>query len=473
MKKNVVILGGGVGGLSAAWMLARTGHYHVTVLERAPFLGGACATFRHGDFLLDHGPHKCYSAIPGILDELRALMGEEFLRLEKSNTIHLFGQFLKYPISLVDLAPKMGFKNLLRCAAGAARVTLGRRSNHEADSYEEYVMARFGRGLYEIVFEPLADKIWGDPATLSADIARTRIPSKGVLDTALRAAGLRKESELTDARYFYYPRKGFGRITERMAEETTKHGGILYTSAAPLQILRDGMTIRSVVAQHNHQTITFPCDLLISSIPLPALVQLLGGGKDSALESTLRDAKQLQFRDAFLVYIFLQKDVVTRHHWLFFPDREVVFGRVFEQKLLSPEMAPSHQTVLCCDFTDYPEGELARQPDADLACRCVQDLTKVGLIDPSWVTETMVKRLSGFYPRYDLLYKTTISDLYKSLRRFDNLLSTGRIGFYNYNNSDHCLDMGKFISAQLDDGKPPQEIWSELEERVANYRIVD
>jgi len=85
----------------------------------------------------------------------------------------------------------------------------------------------------------------------------------------------------------------------------------------------------------------------------------------------------------------------------------------------------------------------------------------------------MVKRLPGFYPRYDLLYKETISDLYRSLRRFDNLLSTGRIGFYNYNNSDHCVDMGKFIAARLEDAKAPQEIWSELEERVANYRIVD
>jgi hypothetical protein len=53
------------------------------------------------------------------------------------------------------------------------------------------------------------------------------------------------------------------------------------------------------------------------------------------------------------------------------------------------------------------------------------------------------------------------------------LLSTGRVGFYNYNNSDHCVDMGQFIAESLEAGKPTEQIWGELEQRVADYRIVD
>ena len=42
--KNVVVLGGGVAGLSAAHYLAQDGH-RVTVVEKAPQTGGLCASF--------------------------------------------------------------------------------------------------------------------------------------------------------------------------------------------------------------------------------------------------------------------------------------------------------------------------------------------------------------------------------------------------------------------------------------------
>jgi protoporphyrinogen oxidase len=473
MKRNAVILGAGVGGLAAGWMLARTGQYQVTVVERAAVVGGVCGTFRHGDFLLDYGPHKSYSTIPGVLDELLALMGDEFLQHRKSNTIYLFGHYLKYPVSIVDLATKMGAKNLIRAGLDTVGVLMTGAKSRPAESYEQYVVNRFGQTLYQLVFAPLADKVWGDPATLSADIARTRIPSTSVLDTALRAMGLKKENRLTDAQYFYYPRQGFGRIPGRMAEEIAKAGGAILTNTTPAMILRDGTKVTGVAVERSGQTENLSCDLLVSSLPLDAVARLLGVGQDRELHAALADAEKLQYRNAFLVYVFLRKEVLTRHHWLFFPERDLIFGRVFEQKLLSAEMAPRERTVLCCDFTDYVDGPLSGSSDAALAERCIRDLEKVGLIEAGWVEETLVKRLPKFYPRYDLAYKTTIANLYDGLKRYDNLLSTGRVGFYNYNNSDHCIDMGRFIAESLAAGKSSAEIWSLLEERVANYRIVD
>ena len=51
---------------------------------------------------------------------------------------------------------------------------------------------------------------------------------------------------------------------------------------------------------------------------------------------------------------------------------------------------------------------------------------------------------------------------------------TGRLGMFNYNNSDHCLDMGRFIADRAwREGGRPREIWSGLEERVRTYRIID
>lgn len=472
MRKTAIVLGAGVGGLSAGWMLARTGHYDVTVIERADRIGGVCGTFPFEEFLLDYGPHKSYSTIPGILDELTGLMGDEFIRHRKSNTIFLFGSFLRYPIRLLDLAQKMRPAEFLASGLDAAKAALlpGRRRE---ESYEDYVINRFGRRLYHLVFEPLADKIWGDPATLSADIARTRIPSAGVVDLAMRVLGLKKESHLTDAEYFYYPKLGFGRIPDRMHEEILRGGGRVLTGARTTKIRTSGTRVTGVEVEHNGAANHLPCDVLISSIPLHETVALLGAESDPAVATAMAAAKRLQYRAAFLVYVVLNEDRLTNHHWLFFPERDVIFGRVFEQKQMSEAMAPPGRTVLCCDFTDDEGGPLWNQTDEQLAARVVADLERIGLIKRSSVQQTLVKRLPKFYPRYDLQYKQTTSTLYDALRGFDRLVPTGRIGFYNYNNSDHCVDMGKYIAEQLESGRSTADIWSGLEQRVAAYRIVD
>jgi len=474
MKKKVVVLGGGVGGLSAGWMLARTGEYEVTVVERSSVTGGICATFQHEAFFLDYGPHKAYSVLPGILDELESLMGDEFLKHKKRNSIFMFNSFLEYPMRMTDLAVKMGPKKLFQCAVSAAGSMVRKTtSKKDLETYETYLINRFGRKLYELVFQPLAEKTWGEPSTLSGDIARTRIPSKSLLDVAMRVTGLKRESELTDAKYFYYPRRGFGRIPKRMEEEILKFGGTVLVNAEITKICQKRFSITEVQVEINGNSNNLPCDLLISSIPLDVLVKLLGGEEGSEINETSKIARKLQYRDTILVYIFLRRETVTDQHWIFFPEKDVIFGRVFEQKRMSPEMCPKGRTALCCDFTDYEDGTLCDLADEVLVNRCVADLEKVGLIEKSWVEKGLVKRLTRFYPRYDLSYKETIAYLFTSLKRFDNLIPTGRIGFYNYNNSDHCVDMAKFITGNLIQGKKPNQIWAELKQRVENYQIVD
>jgi prolycopene isomerase len=56
MKKTVIIIGAGVGGMACAALLAKAGH-EVTVLESHPFIGGRCATLEKDGFIYDFGVH--------------------------------------------------------------------------------------------------------------------------------------------------------------------------------------------------------------------------------------------------------------------------------------------------------------------------------------------------------------------------------------------------------------------------------
>jgi phytoene dehydrogenase-like protein len=67
----VIIVGGGLSGLSAAAILARAGHA-VTVFEKASALGGRSRTMQYGEFSFNLGAHAFYLGGPGekLLSEL-------------------------------------------------------------------------------------------------------------------------------------------------------------------------------------------------------------------------------------------------------------------------------------------------------------------------------------------------------------------------------------------------------------------
>jgi protoporphyrinogen oxidase len=470
-KEKIIVLGAGIGGLSAGYFLARTGRYDVIVLEKAPLIGGLCASFEHNNFVLDYGAHKIYSVIPGVLDEIEALMGDRLLRVPKKNRLFLQGHLVDYPLKLGNLASVLGLGTFLKIGIGyALELVRGLFKRGEPRSYEEYMISRFGRPAYELVFEPLADKVWGQPAGLHPEMARARVPASGGLEVILKLLGLKKETAETNAEFFFYPRAGFGDFPQAMREYIEDAGGQVLVNADVRELVQQDGKIVAVCGKIAGDVTELPTDYLVSSIPLPVLGNLIFGEADSTFPQVV-DA--LEFRHLVMVYVFVERPLVLEDQWIFFPEREYVFSRIFEQKQMNPELGPPDQTAICCDFTCDEDGWQWQASDETLAEKTIAGLVKAGFIEPDQVQGSMVKRVRNFYPRYDLNYVEKMQTVSRKLQQIKNLLLTGRIGMYNYNNSDHCVDMGRFIAGNLDLGRAPVEIWNELEKRVANYKIVD
>lgn len=470
-KEKIVILGAGVGGLAAGYFLTRTGKFDVIVLEKEQVIGGLCASFEHDGFVLDYGAHKLYSVIPGVLDEIRSIMGNRLLELPKKNRLYLEGKLVDYPLRLGNLASALGPGRFLKIGFGYGIEVLKGLVNRQAPrSYEEYIIKRFGRPTYELVFEPLADKVWGDPATLHPEMARTRLPASGGMELILKLLGLKKESAETNAEFFYYPRAGFGDWPAALAEGIRVGGGQVLTGVDVKGAeLKDGRIV-SVQATHEGSEKSWNCDYVVSSVPLPLLGRFVFGNSDPEFT---RAATGLQFRHLVLVYVFLKRPKVFEDQWIFFPQRNVVFSRLFEQKQMNPELGPPDRTAITADFTAAEGSELWQASDDELARRVVNGLVETSFVKREEVQNHLVVRRKNFYPRYDLEYADKMKFVSDKLRQIPNLLTTGRIGMYNYNNSDHCADMGRFIAEGLAAGEPAPKIWRDLERRVADYKIVD
>jgi protoporphyrinogen oxidase len=443
----------------------------VTVLEKETVIGGLCATFEHNGFKLDYGAHKLYSVIPGILDEIRELMGDRLLELPKKNRLFIRGHLVDYPLRLGNLARVLGARMFLQLGFGyGIELLKGFFDRTAPRSYEEYIIRRFGRPTYELVFEPLAEKVWGDPATLHPEMARTRVPASGGLELVLKLLGLKKETAETNAELFYYPRAGFGDWPQALAEKIEENGGEVLTGVNIKGFEMTDHQIASVEAEVNGSRQSFQSDFVVSSLPLPLAGRMAFGDSDAEFNRTVSD---LQFRHLVLVYIFLKRRMVLEDQWIFFPERNVVFSRLFEQKQMNPELGPDDETVLTADFTASEGSELWQASDEELVGKVIDGLVSSGFIEPEDVTGQLVIRRKNFYPRYDQQYADKLQLVNKKLRSVKNLLTTGRIGMYNYNNSDHCADMGRFIAQHLEQGEKPADIWQALERRVADYKIVD
>jgi len=101
MSKDVVIIGGGLGGLSAGVILAQAGH-RVVILEQQQRVGGYAVAFRRGRFIFDLALHVVPAGAPGelfynLISELGLENDVSFIRLKDGFRVYLGDYVFQIP----------------------------------------------------------------------------------------------------------------------------------------------------------------------------------------------------------------------------------------------------------------------------------------------------------------------------------------------------------------------------------------
>jgi hypothetical protein len=73
-----------------------------------------------------------------------------------------------------------------------------------------------------------------------------------------------------------------------------------------------------------------------------------------------------------------------------------------------------------------------------MASFAVQEMAKIGIVDPEDVLDSTVLRMPKTYPAYFGTYER-FDELRKFLDGFENLFLIGRNGMHKYNNQDHSM----------------------------------
>lgn len=470
--KQIIILGAGITGLSAGWKLAEA-KCHVKLIESHPYLGGMASTFRYKDYYLDYGPHKIFTVLDSVIEEIQGLFSDRPLRkIKKKSRLRLRGQYLNYPLGISDVFSALGLVTGARCATSYAASLLN-RCLWPADekSYEDWVVARYGRAIYDLVLGPYAQKIWGNPQDLSKELAISRIASPSLMEMIRQMVFRRREqSPVINAEYFYYPQGGVIEISERMAGRIQANQGEirLETGVRRFEMGKGGQ-IEKIIYTDGTEELLNPSDLVINTIPLLPLMDLLG----PAIGNGEREAgRRLKTRKLVLLYMVLGKDRVMDDNWLFFPEGRYRFNRVFEQKAFNPSMAPQGKTVLCAEITCADNDPLWKAPDRDVIALVEPQFREAGLLEGN-ALEYFTRRVASAYPVYEIGYRNHLDMVMDALDRIPNLYSVGRQGGFSYTGMADSMDIGFSTAKYILNHDRKDSDWPDCRNKFYNYVVVD
>jgi protoporphyrinogen oxidase len=329
MKNSTVVLGAGITGLAAAWKISKA-KKAVIVVEKDGRLGGLASSFRHGEFTLDYGPHKIYTQMPSILKVMKALLGDELLEVEKKSSIRIQGKYLSYPFVPSELLLRLNPITGIKCGLSYFQAVIENKiSAREDKTYEDFIVKRFGKETYRLVFEPYARKVWGDPKKLDAELARVRIAVPSMLELVKRTfLGDSNKREIS-AKTFFYPKKGIIEMSDRMGGEIRKNGGVVLTHSSVKEIRLGKNKIQSILVEKDGVQSKIEPETVISTLPIGLAISMM---RPKPPAKVLEAARNLKYRSLILVYLITSKRRVMRDCWIFYPEKEFIFNRLSEQK---------------------------------------------------------------------------------------------------------------------------------------------
>ncbi|MBS0621443.1 MAG: protoporphyrinogen oxidase [Verrucomicrobia bacterium] len=256
--KQILIIGGGISGLSLAYFLR--GKAEVTLLEAAPRLGGWIATDTMGDFLFERGPHTLRSQVG--LDLARELNLPPCFpsKMAKQRFLWSQGKLRALPTNPLQML----FSPLLR---GVKKALWKERTISPTSLTDESVASfftrRFNALLAERLVDPLVSGIFaGDISTLSMKMA---FPSLWEGEKQCGSLwGSRRQWKGKRHPTFSFP-TGMETLIHKLAaaSEATIHLNCPVTSISP------HLTVST-------PTRSFCADHIFSTLPWPKLAPLLG-----------------------------------------------------------------------------------------------------------------------------------------------------------------------------------------------------
>lgn len=444
-EKQVVIIGAGPAGLTAAYELTKYNCQPI-VLEQNDKVGGLARTENYQGYYFDMGGHRFYTKSRAVDQVWREILGADFLRRPRLSRIYYRNKFFNYPLKYANALAGLGIWQAVLIVLSFIKWQI--RPYKQEETFEQWVTNRFGQRLYEIFFKTYTEKVWGIPCSeLKAEWAAQRIKDLSFKTALLSMFAKPNNSIKTLIEEFDYPRLGPGMLWTEAKNEIERRGGRVCLNSQVTRIHRNGNCIESVRISHNGsgEEVIRGTDF-ISSMPVSEFIKKL----DPVPPDVLAAANRLNYRDFLTVCLIVNKSDLFPDNWIYVHSPEVKIGRIQNYKNWSQEMVPDpNKTSLGLEYFCTEGDDLWNLPDAELVELGKMELERIGLVTPSDIVDGCVFRVPKAYPIYDSDYRDCLQTVKEFADSLENFQTIGRNGLHRYNNQDHSMITGMMAVRNL------------------------
>jgi len=468
---RVLVLGAGPAGAGAAYRLRQLERASVTLVEQKGIVGGNAGSFDWNGHRVDFGSHRLHPACdPEILQEIRGLIGDDLLDRPRHGRIRLRGRWIHFPLKPVDLLLRLDpafATGVLRDMALKAAPRNGRAG---PESFSTVLRQGLGTTICEDFYFPYARKIWGrEPDELSAIQARRRVSagsfSKLVKKVLSAVPGLKPPG----AGRFFYPRNGYGQITEAYVEGARRAGAEVLLGWRATE-LRKNPSFWAATIEREGERRELRADYVWSTLPVTLLARMVA--EPAPPPEVMQAATSLSYRSMILVYLELDVEQFTPFDAHYFPGADVRITRLSEPKNYAVRQEPAGRTVLCAELPCSPDDPYWSMDDAALGRLVAEDLEHSGLPLPRPPLAVRAERLRHAYPIYLTGYEKPFAVLDAWADSLPGILTYGRQGLFAHDNTHHALFMARRAVDCLVDGKWDHAGW-ERARKVFETHVVE
>jgi protoporphyrinogen oxidase len=350
---EIVIIGSGIAGLSASYILKQNG-IGSQIIESRNSYGGLLDSIHFNGFRFDRAIHLSFADQP----EVRAIFDQTPYIAHKPESKNFDREYwLKHPVQN-NLEP-LPVEEKIELIKGFIE-----RPEVEVNNYKDWLIYQYGKPFAEKYPLKYTLKYWTvDANELGLDWIGSRMYRVSI-DEVLRGAMTANTENVYYAKEMRYPLKGgYKAFLTPLVEEAT----IEYNSeVTSINLQAKQLTI------NGKQIINFSS--LINTMPLPMLIERIHNVPDNVKTA----AKKLWATSLDLISVGFNKAAIPKDLWFYIYDEDILASRVYSPSIKSLENCPEGKSSVQFEIYSSSNKPMNYSKD-ELKQNCIYALKKMGL----------------------------------------------------------------------------------------------
>jgi len=429
-KKKIIILGGGLSGLSAAWHLQRRGA-DCKIFEKEPEAGGLCRSKKVNGFTFDHDGHLLHFRHPYTFNLVKNILGDNIAEHQRNSWIYTDHRYNHFPFqaNLYGL-PSAVVKD---CLLGFIDSRRNHTTHPKNENFLHWINSTFGKGIARHFMIPYNSKFWTvPPEKLTCEWLEGFIPIPS-LSQLIEGTIQEGKGNLGYNARFWYPKKGgIAELSHGLSRQINN----LYTDSPAISI---NLKKKEV---YTKKTGKEKFDLLISTIALPELAKLT---VDIPAQQKLLFRK-LRHNSILNINLGINRQDASKRHWIYFPESNLSFFRAGFYHNFSSDLVPNGKSSLYAEVSYSKDKPINK---TTIVSQVIKDLKKTGILltgDKLLAQDT--NDIPYGYPIYDQNYRQTRDKIMEALNSHD-IIPCGRYGNWQYMSMEDALLDGKKAAEKI------------------------